>query len=104
MGVCRGNKKQSTLKNNYKQGGRRQEFTANYPSLAKNSTKENQSRKAFKSASSSLVLQLEATELPFLRSSVKNNPKNKKSNRHSKATVALEAGAINIRSSRQQHC
>lgn len=49
-----------------------------YPSLAKNSTKENQSRKAFKSASSSLVLQPETAELPFLCSSAKNSPKNKK--------------------------
>lgn len=83
--------------------GGRSSLPNNYSSLAKNSTKENQSRKAFKSASSSLVLQPETKELPFLCSSVKNSLKNKKSERHSKATVASEAGAINIRSSREQH-
>lgn len=105
MGVYPGKKKQSTLRitTSRREGGR--SLLQNiYPSLAKNNTKENQSRNVFQSASSRLVLQPETAELPFLCFSAKNIPKNKKSNRHLKATVASEASAINIRSSKEQHC
>jgi len=81
------------------QGGR-SPLPNNYPSLAQNSTEKNQSRKAFKSASSSLVLQPGSAELPFLCFSAKNSSKPKKFDRHSKATEASEAGAINSRSLR----